>query len=247
MRKLIETVRAVAFDLDGTLVDTMPDLVAAVNVMLITLGGHELPESRVRALVGEGVDQLVLRAVTESLGGSRPPIPMQISAGAALFRKLYAQNLFQHSKLYPGVIQTLRSLQEAGMGLCCITNKDSAFAIPLLELAGLRDYLTFTLCADRVEDRKPSPRLLLEACARLGLAPADVLYVGDTLVDIQAARAARCNVVAVTYGYHRGAPRQDTRPDACIDSLPELLSLRAQSSQASDELSGRRELSATLR
>jgi phosphoglycolate phosphatase len=219
-----ERFRAAAFDLDGTLVDTMPDLAAAVNRMLATLGTRELPESLVRVLVGDGVEKLVLRALTESQG-SPPAHPGQLSAALELFRRLYGRALFEHSKVYPGVLQTLRSLSDAGIAMCCITNKDSLFAVPLLELAGLSRFFAFTLCADRAEDRKPSPRLLLAACSRLGVKPAELLYVGDSNVDIMAARAAGCQIVAVTYGYgseRLGQPKGPA-PDTLIDSLPDLI------------------------
>src|SRR5882757_2397023 len=107
MQKLTERIRAVAFDLDGTLIDTMGDLAAAVNLMLSMLGARELPESRVRALVGNGVEQLVLRALNESVGNTATH-SAQRSAALALFRRLYSQGLFKRSKVYPGVVQALR-------------------------------------------------------------------------------------------------------------------------------------------
>jgi phosphoglycolate phosphatase len=224
MPKLTERVRAAAFDLDGTLIDTMGDLSAAVNLMLSMLGAKELPEPRVRALVGNGVDQLVLRALTESLG--KPAThSAQRSAALALFRRLYGQRLFKHSKVYPGVVQALRSLTDAGIALCCITNKDSMFAEPLLQEAGLGGFFAFTLCADRAEDRKPSPNMLLAACSRLGIAPAEMLYVGDTSMDIAAARAAGCPVIAVSYGYGKDHPNAEARADGFVDRLSDLVTM----------------------
>jgi phosphoglycolate phosphatase len=224
MPKLTERIRAAAFDLDGTLIDTMGDLAAAVNLMLGMLGAQELPEPRVRALVGNGVDQLVLRALTESLG-NRPTHAAQRSAALALFRRLYGQRLFRRSKVYPGVVQALRSLADAGIVLCCVTNKDSMFAEPLLEEAGLKDFFAFSLCADRAEDRKPSPNMLLAACARLGLAPAEMLYVGDTSMDIAAARAAGCPVIAVSYGYGKEHSTTDAKADGFVDKLTDLVAM----------------------
>jgi phosphoglycolate phosphatase len=234
MPKLTERIRAAAFDLDGTLIDTMGDLAAALNLTLSMLGAPELPEARVRTLVGNGVDQLVLRGLSESLG-SRPTHTAQRSAALTLFRRLYRQKLFQHSKVFPGVPQALRSLGEAGVKLCCITNKDSALAEPLLQQAGLSDFFMFTLCADRPEDRKPSPNLLLAACSRLGIAPAQMLYVGDSSMDIAAARAAGCPVIAVTYGYDRqlGAGLQ---PDGFVEKLTDLLTSQLRSPLAQPHL-----------
>jgi phosphoglycolate phosphatase len=226
MPKLNERIRAVAFDLDGTLIDTMGDLAASVNLMLGMLGAKELPESRVRALVGNGVETLVQRALTESVGSSATHAA-QRSAALALFRRVYGQNFFKHSKVYPGVTETLRALSEAGLALCCITNKDSAFAEPLLKAAGLSEYLNFTLCADRAEDRKPSPNMLQAACSRLGIAPAEMLYVGDSSMDVAAARAACSPVIAVSYGYgkdHAGGPG-DIQPDGRVDDVTEIVAL----------------------
>jgi phosphoglycolate phosphatase len=226
MSRLNERIRAVAFDLDGTLIDTMGDLAASVNLMLGMLGAKELPELRVRALVGNGVETLVLRALDESIGSSATHAA-QRSAALALFRRVYGQNLYKHSKVYPGVVETLQGLSRAGLALCCITNKDSAFAEPLLQQAGLGEFLSFTLCADRAEDRKPSPNLLQAACSRLGIAPSEMLYVGDSGMDIAAARAAGSPVIAVSYGYgkdHAAGPG-DIQPDGCVDDLTEIVAL----------------------
>jgi len=224
MSKAIESIRAAAFDLDGTLIDTMGDLAAAVNLMLSMLGARELPEPRVRALVGNGVDQLVLRALAESLG-DRPTHAAQRSAAVALFRRIYAQGLFKRSKVFQGVVPALRALADAGIKLCCITNKDSLFTEPLLQEAGLSAFFAFTLCADRAADRKPSPNMLLAACSRFGIVPAQMLYVGDSSVDVEAARAAGCPVIAVSYGYgtEHGAPA--AAPDGRVDTLTDLVAI----------------------
>lgn len=222
--KSIEKIRAVAFDLDGTLIDTMADLAAALNLTLTMLGAPEIPEGRVRALVGNGVDQLVLRGLAESLG-TRPTHPAQRSAAMNLFRRLYAQGLFKRSQVFPGVAQGLRALADAGLTLCCITNKDSMFTEPLLKQAGLGSLFSFTLCADRPEDRKPSPNMLLAACSRLGIAPAEMLYVGDSSMDIAAARAAGCPVIAVSYGYpgEHAAGAAAQAADGSVEKLTDLL------------------------
>jgi phosphoglycolate phosphatase len=232
MPKFNEHIRAVAFDLDGTLIDTMADLAAAVNLMLGMLGARELPEPRVRALVGNGVDQLVLSALKESLG-KLPTHSAHRSAALALFRRLYGQGLFKRSQVYPGVVQALRSFADLGLTLCCITNKDSTFAEPLLQQAGLSEFLAFTLCADRAEDRKPSPNMLLSACSRLGIAPAEMLYVGDSSVDIAAARAAGCPVIAVSYGYGKDHSAGDTKADGLVGKLTDVVTmyLRARTDQ----------------
>lgn len=225
MPKLFDSIEAVAFDLDGTLVDTAPDLAAAANMMLTLLGSPPLPELHIPALIGDGIDRFVAKVLLQSRDGTAPDSALLASA-AALFRDLYRQHLFQRSRVYPGVMETLRTLESAGVLSCCITNKESTFAVPLLEAAGISEPLAFALCADRAEDRKPSPTLLLRACARLGLKPPRMLYVGDARSDIVAARAAGCRVVAVDYGYHRDLPLVDPQPDGIVSNLTELISLQ---------------------
>jgi|SRR5579872_6837030 len=216
-----ERARVVGFDLDGTLIDTMADLTAALNLTLTALGRGALPESRVRALVGNGVEQFVVRALQESPGDD-PMDPARQAAALELFRRLYKAHLFDLSKLYPQVEETLTALSAAGISLCCITNKHSEFALPLLEQARLAPYFEFTLCADRPEDRKPAANLLLAACTRCNVAPAGMLYVGDSVVDIQAARAAGCPVAAVSYGFNSLEVLEAARPDGVFAGLPAL-------------------------
>ncbi len=223
--KLLARVRAVAFDLDGTLVDSAPDLAAAANAMLEVLGHARLPEPRIAALIGNGIDRLVEAALAASTGRAAEAGPL--AAATALFRRCYAERLFDRSRVYPGVIEGLAALDAMGVARCCITNKASAFTLPLLEAAGLSGRLGFALCADRSEERKPAPTLLLAACRRLGIAAADMLYVGDSRIDIAAARAAGCPVAVVDYGYHQGFSLAAERPDWIIASVAELPALPA--------------------
>ena len=223
MAKLIERIRAAAFDLDGTLVDTAPDLAAALNGMLATLGHATLPAERIPPLIGEGVDRFLTKALTESCG--EPPPRAILPAAAALFAELYGERLFQDSRVYPGVTEALSALEQAGIALCCVTNKHSAFAIPLLEAALLREHFAFTLCADRVEDRKPKPDLLLAACTHLAVEPREMLYVGDSHTDVAAAEAAGCRVLVVDYGYDHGRPVDDLG-DRVIGNLLEIVTMK---------------------
>src|SRR5207237_3697429 len=125
----------------------------------------------------------------------------------------------------PGVAQALQALLHADIKLCCITNKDSLFAEPLLKQAGLHEFFAFTLCADRAMDRKPNPNMLLDACSRFGIVPAEMLYVGNSGVDVLAARAAGCPVVAVSYGYGKDHGSGDVEPDARVDELNGLVTI----------------------
>jgi phosphoglycolate phosphatase len=224
MLRLIDRIRAVAFDLDGTLIDTAPDLGDAANMMLVMLGGRPLPQQRIPNLIGAGIDQFVANVLTEGFGGSTPEPTLQVSA-ATLFRSLYRQRLFERSRIFPGVRELLQTLADAGTPLCCITNKETTFALPLLEAAELRSFFKLTLCADRAADRKPSPHLLLAACVQLGIEPQRLLYVGDSRSDAVAARAAGCRFVAVDYGYHHDVPLSELRPDGVIGNLAEIIFL----------------------
>ena len=218
MQVNLNDIRAVGFDLDGTLIDTLPDLAAAVNAMLTALCGRTLPTARVRQLVGDGTDQLVLRALTESFG-KPPATEAERIAAQALFYRCYSERLFDLSRIYPDTVETLRILAAAGFLLCCVTNKSSRFALPLLQQAGLAGFFELTLCADAPELRKPSPALLLEACRRLEVPTREMLYVGDTHTDIVAAHAAGCAAVAVTFGYHKSGMLDTVAPEAIVPTL----------------------------
>jgi len=222
MPKLIDCVCAVSFDLDGTLIDTAPDLGAAANMMLIMLGGRALPDDGIPPLIGAGVDEFVKRVLRQS--GVTADGRTQETA-ATLFRNLYGQRVFQRSRVYPNVIMTLHTLRAAGLTLCCVTNKERKFAQPLLELAGISGYFVAVLCPQRPEDRKPSASLLYSACRQAEVEPMDMLVVGDSRADIQAAHAAGCRVVAVDYGYHRDLPLEDLRPDAIVSNMRDIMEL----------------------
>jgi phosphoglycolate phosphatase len=225
MVRLIDWIEAVAFDLDGTLIDTAPDLAAAANSMLRILGGPPLPEHRIAALIGDGLDPFVARVLEESVGASQLDATLQ-SEAHVLLRNLYERDLFARGRVFPGVVQTFQVLENAALPLCCITNKESRFALPLLDAAGLRERFAVTVCADRPEDRKPSPDMLLAACRQLGVEPANLLYVGDSPSDIAAARAASCRVVAVTYGYGDHDVLAAARPDGLLGDLTKITSIR---------------------
>jgi phosphoglycolate phosphatase len=233
MPKLIECVEAVSFDLDGTMIDTAPDLGAAANMMLVILGGRPLLESRVPGLIGAGIDEFVARVLVQS--GVKADATLQTMA-TALFRNLYGQRVFGRSRVYPGVLMTLHQLRSEGRKVCCVTNKERKFALPILELAGLSGFFETVLCADSVENRKPSPKLVRAACTQLDVEPEKMLCVGDSSADIQAAQAAGCRVVAVNYGYHHDVPLADLRPDGIVSDLREIFELSARQQTATPAL-----------
>jgi len=220
MARLPAGVRAVAFDLDGTLVDSAPDIAAAANATLDSLGMARVPEARVALAIGDGVDMLIERTLTESAGST--PAPDRLAAGIARFREEYAKRAWVASRLYPGVAEGLDALRARGLSLACVTNKASRFTGEVLERAGLASRFDLVCCADTPEQRKPRPDLLLGACAKLRVAPREMLFVGDSSIDVAAARAAGCPVVLVDYGYTRGRPASEAGADAVIRSLVDL-------------------------
>lgn len=217
-----ERVRSVSFDLDGTLIDSLPDLAGAVNETLAELGAPPLPPQQILTYVGDGADKLVLRAVAESFR-SEPDDPARDTQALAIFSDRYDQRLFHDSRVYPGVPVALRALLDAGMTVSCITNKDARFALPLLEVAGLSKLLAFTLCPQTTADRKPNPKMLSAACRKLEVEPDEFLYVGDTYGDIVAAHAAGAQAIAVSYGYNHKGPMSAVNPEDTVDTLMEVV------------------------
>ena len=214
-------IRAIAFDLDGTLIDTAPDMGASMNDVLSMIGYRTLPPAFIPRLIGGGISSFVERALTVSTGEAS--LTPAVRAGAeAVFRKLYGQRRFELTTVFPGVRHTLGALSASGATLFCVTNKESTFALRLLEATDLSHFFRHTLCADLAEDRKPSPNLLLAACKRAEIDPEELVYVGDSRCDIIAARAAGCRAVSVTYGYNRPDTLEALHPDELIDNLAEL-------------------------
>ncbi|HEX3098548.1 MAG TPA: phosphoglycolate phosphatase [Usitatibacter sp.] len=224
MAGLLAGARAVAFDLDGTLVDSAPDLAAAANAMLVGEGLPPLAEARVAAAIGDGIDALVARVLEESAGHA--PDAQTVAHAAHRFRELYARDVFTASRVFPGVREGLERLAALGLPVGCVTNKARVFTAKLLDLAGLASRLAFVECPETPGQRKPAPFLLLKACRDLGIAPGELLYVGDSALDVAAARAARSAVVLVDYGYNRGRAAAEEGADAVIGSLEDLAGTR---------------------
>jgi len=212
-------VKAVTIDLDGTLADTIPDLAAATNLMLRELGRPSLEVARIRDFVGKGIPKLVERALAGSVDGVAPPALVARALGA--FERFYAEVNGRHSLLYPGVREGLQALRQMEMPLACVTNKSARFTIPLLEQLGLASFFGQVVSGDTLPQKKPDPAQLLHACREFGIAPRDMLMIGDSLNDAQAARAAGCPVFCVTYGYNEGQDVRGLDVDAIVPSLIE--------------------------
>ncbi len=209
--------RAALFDLDGTLVDTAPDLAAAANRMLADLGRPGLEEGQIRDYVGKGVVNLVNRCFEATGGGSEE----ERGNAHAAFERHYTAGIADRSRPYPGVVDGLAALERAGIALGCVTNKAGRFTEPLLEQTGLRRFFGVVVSGDTVERKKPHPDPMLYAAGKLGAAPSETLVVGDSLNDVQSARAAGCAVVVVPYGYREGLALDDLGADAVVASVEE--------------------------
>jgi phosphoglycolate phosphatase len=218
-------VAAVLFDLDGTLVDTVHDIAFCVNAMLHSLGLPERSAEEVQDWVGHGAEALVRRALATSRQGIEDEELAE--HGLGLFLDLYARHVSDSSRAYPDAVATLEALRDAGLRLACVTNKPTRHSEQLLCDLGLRGLFELLVCGDTLPRRKPDPLPLLHAASCLGAEPETTVFVGDSVNDIRAARAAGMCVVCVSYGYNHGEDIRPAGPDAVIDSLGELPSLLA--------------------
>jgi len=213
----------ILIDVDGTLVDSVPDLAYCVDEMMRRLGRPPHGEARVRDWVGNGVERLVRRALVGRLDGE--PGDEDFEKAHPIFLELYAENTSRRSVLYPGVREGLDYMKSQGYRLGCVTNKASQFTIPLLKDLGLHDEFGVVVCGDTLPVKKPDPQPLLHAAERLGVSAEDSLMLGDSKSDVAAARAAGFQVVCMSYGYNHGEDIRDYSPDAVIDSMAELPTL----------------------
>jgi phosphoglycolate phosphatase len=213
-------IKLVAFDLDGTLVDSAPDLARAVDTALRELGLPEPGVEEVRAWVGDGVTRLMQRALIFGLG--REPGTAQVEEALKLFSSAYRQHVAVDSRLYPDTLATLETLKRSDYRLVCVTNKSEEFTVPLLQALGILAQFDLVLSGDSLPARKPDPLPLLHAAERFQLKPAQCCMVGDSRNDILAARAAGFVTVAMVHGYHQGEDLAALGAEALLESFREL-------------------------
>jgi phosphoglycolate phosphatase len=213
----------VLIDVDGTLVDSVPDLHFCVNVMMEQLGMPVHSEAEVRKWVGNGVERLVKRSLIGTLDGE--PDNALYDKALPIFLDLYTDNTCVRSMLYPGVREGIEFLKSAGFKLGCVTNKAAQFTEPLLKMLGIRDEFAIVVSGDTLPQRKPHPEPLLHAARFFNVAPEDSLMLGDSVSDVTAARAAGFQIVCMSYGYNHGVDIRLAKPDAVIDSMAELAGL----------------------
>jgi len=208
---------AAIVDLDGTLVDTLPDFAAVLAVVLDELQLPRVSREFIERTIGKGSEHLI-RSVLREAGGEPP----QYERAWALYQQHYLALNGTHASVYAGAREGLERWHRGGLRLACVTNKPLAFARPLLEEKGLLPCLDHVFGGDSFARRKPDPLPLLEACKALGSAPHRTLVVGDSANDALAARAAGCPVVLVRYGYNHGEPIERVDADGLVDRLDEI-------------------------
>lgn len=213
----------VGFDLDGTLVDSAPDLAWCIDRTMPRFGVPPRGEALVRDWVGDGVQRLVERALTGEPDARADPELLR--EACAVFLELYSEHGRDRSRVYPGVRGGLAAMRNHGATLACITNKPRKPAVDLLAHLGLLDAFALVLGGDSLPRRKPDPLPLRHAGSVLGAAVERSVFVGDSAGDVAAARAAGMRVACVRYGYNHGRDISEAAPDAIVDSLEELAGL----------------------
>ncbi len=208
-------VKGVLFDLDGTLIDSRRDIAACVNYTLAELGGGHLPLSIeiVEQMVGDGVRQLLTRA-------AGPLDEPTMKRALEIFLPYYLDHCADTTQLYPNVLATLKAL--APRGLAVVTNKPMAHTEKTLKALGMENFFPVVLGGDSLSTRKPDPAPVLEAVRQLGISPGQALMVGDSPMDIHAARSAGVRVAAVTYGFRTGTELMSHSPDYLLGAFAEL-------------------------
>jgi len=216
------TVRAIVFDLDGTLLDTAPELCEASNRMLCDMGHTRRSQALLSSYIGNGVSWLVKRTLTGDMHAE--PDAALYRRALPLFEKHYSE-LLGNSKLFDGALDGLEAIKTAGFRLGCITNKAARFTGPLLKSTGLEKYFDIVLSGDSLPEKKPHPLPLLHAAKFFSVPVEQLLLIGDSLNDALAARAAGCPVFCVPYGYNHGELAETLDTDAVIADITAALPL----------------------
>ena len=208
------------FDLDGTLVDSAPDLAISVNHALATIDKPPICDDTLRSYIGNGADRLIHRAITHNFDGTAGESDYRPARSAFLAH--YATHVCNKSVLYPTVVETLETLQAEGYQLACITNKPGEFTTPLLESLDIHHYFPLTLSGDSLQRKKPAPDQLQFAAKHFDMPLTSCLMVGDTTADISAALNCDVPAIFVTYGYGQVADLDDRFEGPHINQLIEL-------------------------
>ncbi|MGJ8692667.1 MAG: phosphoglycolate phosphatase [Thalassotalea sp.] len=210
------------FDLDGTLVDSAPDLALAVNRTLQDLNKTTFDTQTIHHWVGNGAKVLIERALSGSATIDEQLDAALVSDALAIFLKHYEQCLCVDSALYPGVKDGIFALKKAGFRLAIVTNKPAIFIQPILTGLGLDNIFELLIGGDTLAEKKPHPAPLNYALAQLKVTAEKCWMIGDSKNDILAAKAANIASIGLTYGYNYGESIAKTNPDLCFDTFSEL-------------------------
>jgi phosphoglycolate phosphatase len=209
--------RAAIIDLDGTMLDTMPDFYVAINGMLAELSLKPVAQEQIALMVGKGSENLIRSVLALDLDDAG--VAARFEAAMDAYQRHYLSINGNHSALYPGVIEGLTAMKAQGLRLACVTNKPISFTTPLLKLKGLGGFFEVVYGGDSLPRKKPDPLPLQTVCADFGFEPAQVVAIGDSSNDAQAARAAGCPVLTVPYGYNHGEAIHKTDSDGIVATL----------------------------
>lgn len=223
---MFNQIKAAIIDLDGTMVDTAPDFLVAINAMREEFVLEPLSIDTIKRMVGQGVENLVRRVLAVDF--TEDAVNKMFDAALAAYQKHYLPANGTYSELYPKVPEGLRALRSKGLRLACVTNKPMAFTIPLLVKKDVAEYFDLVIGGDSLPRKKPDPMPLLHVCHEFNLEPAQVLVIGDSSNDAQAAHAAGCPVVLVPYGYNHGEAIQTVKSDGIVETLLDAAQLVSQ-------------------
>ncbi|MCI0501369.1 MAG: phosphoglycolate phosphatase [Epsilonproteobacteria bacterium] len=213
------------FDLDGTLINSAPDLANGVNAMLDILGRERFDVNTIHGWVGNGALMLVRRALSGDVNPSDELDDGYVTNALEIFMECYSKTLCVDTQIYTNVDTTIRALKNKGYKLCIITNKPYRFVAPILDGLGLDGIFEFILGGDSLEYKKPNPISLIYACKHFGVDIKDALMIGDSKNDIEAANNCSMDSVGVTYGYNYGVSIDIFGPTVIIDDFEKLLEL----------------------
>jgi len=223
MRAGAAAIRAAIIDLDGTMLDTVPDFELALNAMRAEFHLAPITQAVIKPMVGKGSEKLIRDVLSLDFDPDR--VESVYDEAMAAYQRHYLAINGERSVLFDGVIEGLQALRGMGLRLACVTNKPISFTTPLLAQKGLAPYFELVYGGDSLPKKKPDPLPLLQVCSDFDLPPPQVVAIGDSSNDAEAARAARCFVLTVPYGYNHGRPVQEIDSDGIVNSLLDAANL----------------------
>ncbi|MFC5398408.1 phosphoglycolate phosphatase [Undibacterium jejuense] len=222
---MFSDIQALIIDLDGTMLDTAPDFLMAINRMRAEFALPPISLDMIKTMVGKGSEHLIQQVLAIDFDAEQSR--QHFNAAMGSYQRHYLAINGDQATLYPDVIAGLQAMRAQSLRLACVTNKPLAFARPLMQKKGLSGYFEVIFGGDSFPRKKPDPMPLSEVCKLFGLPPAQVVAIGDSSNDAQAARAAGCPVLTVPYGYNHGEAIQNIQSDGIVETLLEAAQLLA--------------------